>query len=362
MKITINGRFVAQRATGVQRVAREVVRAIDRLVGAGRWAGVEIRVAVPETPDAAHLKLGLLHLPIDVVPGGSGQLWEQNQLMRAAEGSVLVCLGNTAPLLPLLAGRPMAVMIHDLAYRLFPNDYSVAYRLAHRVLDAVILRRARPLMTVSQTERGTLQKVAGPGRRIVVASNGSVPDDVVPEVVERSAGGPLLYVGAFSARKNIDSVFEIAIAVAAYRGVGTVLVGPPNDVSAELESRVPPQLRHLVRFAGFVDDAELATLYRTASALLYPSLYEASGLPPSEAMSYGLPVIASDLPVLRERCGEAALFCDPHDRELLIATALRVVDDADLRSRLSAAGRTQAATFTWAAQAETIVESVLQAA
>lgn len=358
MRLILNGRFVSQRATGVQRVARECVRSIDALIGEGRWPQVEFRLAVPETPDDAHETLGLVNIPVDVLPGGSGHKWEQRALMRHAKGARLVCLGNTAPLLPLLKGEPMAVMIHDLAYRLFPGDYSRAYRMAHMVADAVILRRARPLLTVSATERRTLADASGRSD-IVVAANGSVEGDRFPIVQPRVAGGPLLYVGAFSSRKNIEMVVEIAVAAARQRGFGTVLVGPPSELSASLEASLPEDVRALVRFAGFVDDAELAKLYGTATALLYPSRYEASGLPPTEAMAHGCPVLASDLPVLRERCGDAALFAGVDDRDAMIGAVLRIIDEKDLRARMAIAGRHRAETFTWRSQAVTIVEALL---
>lgn len=360
MRVMINGRFVAQRATGVQRVAREFVGALDGLVAEKRWPDVEFTLAVPQTDDDAHLALGLANIDVVVLPGGSGHMWEQRALARAAAGSRLICLGNTSPLLPLLKGTPTAVVIHDLAYRLFPDDYSRAYRMAHHVADAVILRRANPLVTVSHTEASTMRRIAGMDREILVAPNGSCQADVFPSAGTRMAGGPLLYVGAFSHRKNIDAVVAIAVGVARARGLGSVLVGPPNDVSAALEASLPDDVRHLIRFAGFVDDAELAELYRTATALLYPSRYEASGLPPSEAMSHGCPVLASDLPVLHERCGTAALFCDGDDVPALIAGALRLVDEVALRERLTVEGREQALSFTWRSQAALIVDALLQ--
>lgn len=361
-RVLINGRFVSQRTTGVQRVAREVVRAIDDLAGEGCWPGVEFRLAVPETPDAAHEALGLRNVAVEVVPGGSGHLWEQRALARAAKGARLLCLGNTAPLAPLMAGRPTAVMIHDLAYKLFPSDYSRAYRMAHAVCDSVILRRARPLVTVSETERGTIARSTGLSRDILVASNGSCAGDRFPEMSPREPGGPLLYVGAFTERKNIEVVVEVATRLALGRGARTVLVGPPNDVSARLEAGLPEAARGLVTFVGYVDDDELARLYRTATALLYVSRYEASGLPPSEAMAYGLPVIASDLPVLRERCGDAALYCGVDDVDAIACTASMLLDDADLRDAYAVLGRQRALMFTWRSQARTIVDDLLSQA
>src|SRR5215213_8016876 len=74
-----------------------------------------------------------------------------------------------------------------------------------------------------------------------------------------------------------------------------------------------------VESVGYVTQDELASLYRRASALVFPSLYEGFGQPPLEAMACGCPVACSDLPPLREVCGDAAVYFDPEDPEAIAA-------------------------------------------
>src|SRR5207244_1385557 len=103
---------------------------------------------------------------------------------------------------------------------------------------------------------------------------------------------------------------------------------------------------------GYLPDAELASLYRGARALAYPSLLEGFGFPPLEAMAAGVPVLCGDIPVLREVAGDAALFADPTD-EAALSVALRdIAKDADLRARLIERGRERAAAFGWRRAAE----------
>ena len=80
---------------------------------------------------------------------------------------------------------------------------------------------------------------------------------------------------------------------------------------------------------------------------MFPSLYESSGLPPVEAMACNCPVVVSDIPAHRERCGSAAIFCDPRDPDDIYAAVRRVVDDPRAAAALRSAGLERALEFTW---------------
>src|SRR6185503_14580560 len=98
---------------------------------------------------------------------------------------------------------------------------------------------------------------------------------------------------------------------------------------------------------GYVAPGQLAALYRGATLLALPSLYEGFGLPVVEAFAAGVAVVASDLPVLREVAGEAALFAPPHDLEAWTAALLRLLADPELRAEIAARGRERAQRFDW---------------
>lgn len=106
------------------------------------------------------------------------------------------------------------------------------------------------------------------------------------------------------------------------------------------------------------EDSALVRLYNAATALVFPSFYEGFGLPLVEAMACGCPVIASDLPVLREVGGEAALYIDPRSPSSLIP-ALQAVRHPETRDRMVTAGFARAARFTWRGMAD-IVRQVLE--
>jgi glycosyltransferase involved in cell wall biosynthesis len=108
------------------------------------------------------------------------------------------------------------------------------------------------------------------------------------------------------------------------------------------------QLPENVERWGIVPAAELASLYRRAACLVFPSLYEGFGLPPLEAMACACPVAASNVTAIPEVCGDAAVLFDPNDPESIANAVL----EADSRSEeLREKGLARAREFTWEASA-----------
>lgn len=358
-EVIINGRFLVQRATGVQRVSREFVMAADRLIAEGHFPGLRLRLVAPEGAEFGPLRLRAI--AAEHLSGGSGYRWEQVSLARRVGRGALISLGNAAPIASLLCSRSIAVMIHDQSYRLFPRDYSRGYRLVHALMDRVILTRACPLFTVSDTEAAEIRR-GNPWlrNRIVTAPNGSWIEDGDPgPPAPRPVRGFGLSIGGFADRKNFLGAFHAAVALAE-RGIDFRFVGTPSPQALAMLAAASDVARARIRYLGYVDNDALIDLYREAGFLLYPSFYEASGLPPSEAMTFGCPVIVSDLPVMHERCGDAALYCDPHDVSSIVAAAWRIIDDPDLAAQLATRGHARAARFSWRNQAEIILGAVLR--
>ena len=361
-RFVVNGRFLSQRPTGVQRVAREIVAALDRLIGEGSYPGLSVKVVAPVGCRSNFARIGCRYIYLEEAPGASGHVWEQTVLPRYVRGGRLICLGNSAPIATLLSSNPPAVMLHDQAHLLYPKDYSLAYRLAHRVVEAFILRRAEPILLVSAAERANLAtRHPGAAARAVVVPNGSWSDDAIcgpPRSISAAhALGYGLFVGSPTARKNIDVVLAVAVRLARDHRTEFKIVGPPSE---SLSLRIPSDVQSLVQIVGYVSDDDMPELYRQAAFLLYPSFYEASGLPPTEAMTFGCPVIVSDLPVLRERLGNDAIYCHPYDHMSFYSAAERLLFDPKRASALSRGGLRRVAALTWRSQASAIVEAVSQ--
>jgi glycosyltransferase involved in cell wall biosynthesis len=153
----------------------------------------------------------------------------------------------------------------------------------------------------------------------------------------------VLAVSSTSPNKNFRSVVR---ALESLEGVDfdVVIAGGTNPrVFGSQAGSLPASVRHV----GYVSDGELRALYEHAACFVYPSFYEGFGLPPLEAMACGCPAIVSEAASMPEVCGEAVLYCDPHDPIDIAEKLRRLMDDARLQSRLRQRGLQRAELFSW---------------
>jgi glycosyltransferase involved in cell wall biosynthesis len=113
-----------------------------------------------------------------------------------------------------------------------------------------------------------------------------------------------------------------------------------------------PPLNEHVHFTGYISDSELTELLNGTNALVFPSLWEGFGLPAVEAMSCGVPVLASNRSSLPEVIGDAGLFFNPEDPVDIARCILKFLSDADLQQRLRASALERVRDFTWEHAAE----------
>ncbi len=152
----------------------------------------------------------------------------------------------------------------------------------------------------------------------------------------------MLHIGNNAAYKNRRGALEIFARFQAMQDVHLIMAGPTPD---EELRRAAGNLSR-VTFMNDVDDGTLATLYRKASLLLFPSIYEGFGMPVLEAMAHGCPVVCSDAGSLPEVAGDAALMAAPGEIDALARHGQALLEDVTLRESLVARGKARAATFS----------------
>ncbi|WP_376870461.1 glycosyltransferase family 4 protein [Albirhodobacter sp. R86504] len=349
--------------TGVQRVEREILGALDQMTAAGEIEAPEIVLpAVGEIiapPDLKSLKLTR-------VGTRTGHLWEQIDLPQYARGKMLWCLGNTAPIVSLMSrDTRVLTMVHDLSYKYVPEAYSWKFRAFYSALIPIAFRKSDVVVTVSNSEKAAISEhypFLRNAETFHAVQNGGVPDDVAlkahaEEFPPMEARGYGIYVGSLSKRKNAEGVLKAAIRfLESYPEMRFVVIGAGSAVFDSFEIDIPDAVKDRLELRGQINDpTQIYAAFAQARFLLFPSFYEASPMPVVEAMTFGCPVIASSIPSLTERCGEAALYCQPHDQTSISDAIDRLMTSPDLWETLSAAGRSKAATYSWAGQTNSLL-------
>jgi glycosyltransferase involved in cell wall biosynthesis len=344
-QIYVNGKFAAQRTTGVQRVSARLLLALDAQVPPGRWT----LLCPPQTKPPA-----LQHIRVrQVGPAGLPlHAWEQLVLPWAARHGWLLSMSGAAPAF----ARRQVVALHDAAVFDHPTAYTPAFVAWYRWLFRRLARRALGVFTVSAFSRGRLASVLGvpPARFTLLGLGADHLQGVAPDLslLDRHglrAAPFLLAVASANPTKNLPAL------VAAFAGLPPgpqrlVIAGGGNaQVFAAAASADPAGVLRI----GPVDDAGLVALYGQARALVFPSIYEGFGLPPLEAMACGCPVAAARAASIPEACGDAALYFDPQDTAAITSALQALLTDepsgeVSLRERLREAGMAQAARYRWA--------------
>ena len=330
MNLCINGRFTTQPLSGVQRFAVEITRALQT-----RDPGYALL-----TPRGG----GAAWLGAREVGAHQGQGWEQFDLPRAVDGP-LINLGNTGPLL----ARRQLVVIHDAGVFSTPEAYSREFRLWYKLMQSVLIRRGAIIVTVSEFARAEILRhlPAEPAQVLVIPEGANhlseiAADNAILTRHELEPGRYVLAVGTLAAHKNLAALGLLAQRLCERR-IPLVLAGGMGG--GAFRPAALPQPAHCT---GRVTDAELKALYQGAGCFVFPSRYEGFGLPPLEAMACGCPVVASDIPALREACGQAAWFCDPFSPEDIAARVLAVLEAPSCQQEFREAGTAHTSNLTWA--------------
>ncbi|MEK7517406.1 MAG: glycosyltransferase family 1 protein [Patescibacteria group bacterium] len=293
---------------------------------------------------------------------------------------------------PIFYNKPFVITIHDLIPNHFPTGLATTlpfplYRLKHLGYKFVIsqaARKAKKIIAVSNaTKHEVIDHLKVDPNKVVVAYEG-VDDKLNSKLNPRFNRGQIsklqiktksyfLYVGNAYPHKNLERLLE-AFSLFCHpdqakpdlrsqsgrdsdfrqNDTELVLVGKEDYFYRRLEQKVSDMgLQKSVLFYGEVSDEELSVLYKNALALIMPSLMEGFGLPTLEAMANKCLVLASDIPSLKEICGNAAIYFDPYDIEDIAQKIKDVcLNDIYHLSGRKERGLERAKEFSWAKMAK----------
>jgi len=350
LRVYINGRFLTQPMTGVQRFAYELTR---ELAAVSEERGVKLELLVPGG------SIGILQdIPVALSRKGwfSGYLWEQFILPLITWDALLVNLGNVAP----LAKRKQIVLVYDAAVWRVPYAYTRQFRAVYKILIPLVSRRAQGLATISSSSARDISLFTGiPLERITVLRAGA---DHMTRVVATTTFAAehglirpfLLAAGSLSPNKNFAAI------VRAFDLIDTtvfdlVIVGGSDSM---VFGKSVMRSSGRIKFVGRVSDGELRELYEKAALFIFPSFYEGLGLPPMEAMICGCPVLLSDIPVLREIYADSAEYCDPADDQDIAAKIALLMNQPEYRAMLRERGRARVLRYSWRNGAEDMMDLI----
>ncbi|RZU60824.1 glycosyltransferase family 4 protein [Zhihengliuella halotolerans] len=352
-KVVINGRFLGQPVTGVQRFAEEVTAALLAI------ADFPVEILVPQGvrprsdgPLAGH----------DVVEIGrtQGHLWEQVDLplyLKRHGTPLLIGLSSTAPAFY----RNQFAPHHDVTYVRFPESFSWKFRLVYGILAPLFLKNARRVITVSEFSKSEIADHFGlPKEKIVVIPNAPSAfffEHRTEPLADPGAEKPyFLAVSSPNVHKNFERLEQAFMDFIDGSGseVELRIIGQQANTFAARESRSTANIRYL----GRVSDSELAQAYAGALAFVFPSLYEGFGIPPLEAQAAGAPVIASNAASIPEVLGDSALYFDPLDVDGMSELMRSSAADESLRNKLRLDGADNASKYSWSASARKLSKAI----
>jgi len=265
-------------------------------------------------------------------------------------------------------GKPLVVSVHDAAPWLYPESFTARGRWFHSVGVRVAARRADRVITGTEAAAvelraytrfpSSLVKVVPYGVDPNTLSAGAEPTTSVLREYGLSETPYVFWVGSLEPRKGVGVlVAAMARLAAAGKTTALVLAGYAGWQNARL---IPPeqraQLGESLHQLGPVPEADLQALYAGATVFAFPSFHEGFGLPVLEAMAAGAPVVASDIPAIREVAGDAAVLVPPGDVQQWTGALEDLLASPSRRAELAEAGRRRAALFPWASTAAATLE------
>ncbi|MFM2062309.1 MAG: hypothetical protein RLZZ507_1979 [Cyanobacteriota bacterium] len=274
-------------------------------------------------------------------------LWTQFQIPKIYQNLKSHLLFSPIPEAPLYTNCRFIVMSHDMIPLRFPQAFSPLTPY-HRYYTPQVLNQAQHIICNSQaTAKDITEFYQIPAHKIT-----PIPlayDASHFQFLNLPTRNYFLYIGRQHPYKNLQRLITAFSAIPNRNDYELWLVGPTDKrYTPLLEMQVETLgINHLVKFLNYVSDSELPTIINQALALVYPSLWEGFGLPVLEAMACGTPVITSNLSSLPEVTGDAAILINPYNTEEMTSAMETIINDSEMRKKLSQQGINRANQFGW---------------
>lgn len=344
-------RSARQNPTGTERYSTAIIQALIKEIPEAQF-----RLYTPEWIEAFPKKLQV-RLPMKRFWTLLRLSWEM--LWRKPD-----LLFIPAHVLPFFAPRNSMVTLHDIAYEKIPEAYSRKQRWYLRWSTKRALKKAAKIFVPTEAVKmDLLHTYSADPDRIFVAHHGLSPlpkvaTEQVKDLYARLNLTPkepvFFFLGRLEAKKNIVTLIEAwSIVQKMYSRGRLVLGGSEGYGIEEIKKSIEAKgLTESIVLPGYLSPEDAACLFKSATCFVYPSREEGFGLPLLQAFESGCLVISSDIPVLREVAGSAALFADPGHSKDFAEQMMRILEDKALCQTLRSEGKIQVKKFSWERAAE----------
>ncbi len=264
----------------------------------------------------------------------------------------------------------IVTIVHDVSFKVYPELIGRTDLFFLNALMPLTLRRADKVVGVSRFTTQEIVKYYHTDPRKLEWIHNAVGDNFQAPISEAELVAVrqkynlppkfILYIGTLQPRKNLPALIEayVKIPIGKREGLKLVLAGGKgHNFDREIESYIRDYtLQEHVLLPGYIDEKDKPALFSLAHVFCFPSLYEGFGIPILEAMTLGIPTLASGIPPHREVAGEAISFFDTNNSVDFAGKLAAVVADESLRSRLKESEMAQARKFSWSETAQKVLE------
>lgn len=258
---------------------------------------------------------------------------------------------------PLLCAKRSIITVHDLNHIDIDSNSSFLKRVYYNYVLKRACKNALIVFTVSKFSKKRIVEWSGTNEEKVIVVGNGVSDEFNKNAVAYKNVSPyILMVGNRKEHKNEDMALLAFLKSKISSDYQLLLTGDSSPKLTDILAKNNASDR--VRFLGKVTNKELASLYKGATCLLFPSLYEGFGLPVIESMACGTPVITSNTTSLPEVSEDAALLVNPNDLNEITGAIEKIVNNADIRDSMVVKGYKQAEKFQWS-ETRGIIENAI---
>jgi len=354
MRIGIDSsRAIVKEGTGIENYSRFLIEAMLKVDKRNNYI-----LFVPET---CEIPKEFAAAKVQFLP--RRKIWTHQVLGPAAQNAGLDVFFVPSHVVPFNYKGKVVTTIHDCAFAYFPKAYSLFSRFYNQWAVKSALYKCQRLIVPSNSTKNDLLSLYGAEKeKVAVVYHGA---NFLPREKKTAEEPYFLFVGRIEERKNVRGlILSFKVLKDRFKVPHKLYIVGKTGYGAKPIFKLVDELglEKDIVFSGYLPNDKLAEVYQKADLFLFPTLYEGFGLPVLEAFANGVPVICSDIPVLREIAGNAAVFVNPANPFEIATFVFAVLKDAKMQKYLIKEGRERLKLFSWEKCAQETIRILEEAA